>query len=148
MSIFEPAPPPWPSRMLSVLRIVAGVVFVTFGTMKLFGVPPLPPGMPPIGLLTQTGIGGMLETFGGPLIVLGLFTRPVAFVLSGEMAVAYFQFHFPQSFFPTTNMGTPAILYCFLFLYFVFAGAGVWSIDAMIARRRRSAQSSGAVRYA
>jgi putative oxidoreductase len=148
MSIFEPAPPPWPSRMLSVLRIVGGVLFVTFGTMKLFGYPPLPPGMPPFGLLTQTGIGGMLETFGGLLIVLGLFTRPVAFVLSGEMAVAYFQFHFPQSFFPTTNLGTPAILYCFLFLYFVFAGAGVWSIDAMIARRRRGGQSSGAERYA
>jgi putative oxidoreductase len=98
--------------------------------------------------MTQTGIGGMLETFGGLLIVLGLFTRPVAFVLSGEMAVAYFQFHFPQSFFPTTNLGTPAILYCFLFLYFVFAGAGIWSIDAMIARRRRGAQSSGARSYA
>jgi putative oxidoreductase len=140
MSIYEPAPPPWPGRMLSVLRIVAGVLFVTFGTMKLFGFPPLPPGTPPFGLLTQTGIGGMLETFGGLLIVLGLVTRPVAFVLSGEMAVAYFQFHFPQSFFPTTNLGTPAILYCFLFLYYVFAGAGVWSIDAMIARRRRGAQ--------
>ena len=148
MSIFEPASPPWPSRMLSVLRIVAGVVFITFGTMKLFGQPPLPPGMPPIGLMSQAGIGGMLEVVGGLLIILGLFTRPVAFVLAGEMAVAYFQFHFPQSFFPTTNMGTPAILYCFLFLYFVFAGAGEWSIDAVIARRRRGTQSSRAERYA
>jgi putative oxidoreductase len=148
MSIFEPAPPPWPSRMLSVLRIVTGVVFITFGTMKLFGYPPLPPGTPPFGLMTQTGIGGMLEVVGGLLIILGLLTRPVAFVLSGEMAVAYFQFHFPQSFFPTTNMGTPAILYCFLFLYFVFAGAGEWSIDAVIARRKRGAQSSRAERYA
>ena len=141
MSIFEPAPPPWPSRMLSVLRIVAGVVFITFGTMKLFGYPPLPPGMQPFGLMTQTGIGGMLEVVGGLLVVLGLFTRPVAFVLSGEMAVAYFQFHFPQSFFPTTNMGTPAILYCFLFLYLVFAGAGEWSLDAVIARSRRATSS-------
>jgi putative oxidoreductase len=136
MSIFEPAPPPWPSRMLSVLRIVAGVVFITFGTMKLFGYPPLPPGTPPFGLVTQAGIAGMLEVVGGLLFILGLFTRPVAFVLSGEMAVAYFQFHSPQSFFPTTNMGTPAILYCLLFLYFVFAGAGEWSIDAVIARKK------------
>jgi putative oxidoreductase len=148
MSIFEPAPPPWPSRMLSVLRIVVGVVFITFGTMKLFGYPPLPPGTPPFGLMSQAGIGGMLEVVGGLLIKLGLFTRPVAFVLAGEMAVAYFQFHFPQSFFPTTNMGTPAILYCFLFLYFVFAGAGEWSVDAMIARRRRGAQSPRAEKYA
>jgi putative oxidoreductase len=148
MSIFEPASPPWPSRILSVLRIVAGVVFITFGTMKLVGYPPLPPGTPPFGLMSQAGIGGMLEVVGGLLIIVGLFTRPVAFVLSGEMAVAYFQFHYPQSFFPTTNMGTPAILYCFLFLYFVFAGAGVWSIDAMIARRRRGPQGSGAERYA
>jgi putative oxidoreductase len=148
MSILEPAPPPWPSRMLSVLRIVVGVVFITFGTMKLFGYPPLPPGTPPFGLLSQAGIGGMLEVVGGLLIILGLFTRPVAFVLSGEMAVAYFQFHFPQSFFPTTNLGTPAILYCFLFLYFVFAGAGEWSVDAMIARRRRGAQSPRAEKYA
>jgi putative oxidoreductase len=148
MSIFEPAPPPWPSRMLSVLRIVVGVVFITFGTMKLFGYPPLPPGTPPFGLMSQAGIGGMLEVVGGLLIIPGLFTRPVAFVLSGEMAVAYFQFHFPQSFFPTTNLGTPAILYCFLFLYFVFAGAGEWSVDAMIARRRRGAQSPRAEKYA
>jgi putative oxidoreductase len=148
MSIFEPAPPPWPSRMLSVLRIVVGVVFITFGTMKLFGYPPLPPGTPPFGLMSQAGIGGMLEVVGGLLIILGLFTRPVAFVLSGEMAVAYFQFHFPQSFFPTTNLGTPAILYCFLFLYFVFAGAGEWSVDAMIARRKRGAQSPRAEKYA
>jgi putative oxidoreductase len=148
MSIFEPAPPPWPTRMLSVLRIVVGVVFITFGTMKVFGYPPLPPGTPPFGLMTQAGIGGMLEVVGGLLIIVGLFTRPVAFVLSGEMAVAYFQFHFPQSFFPTTNMGTPAILYCFLFLYFVFAGPGEWSVDAMIARRRRGIQSARAEKYA
>jgi putative oxidoreductase len=148
MSIFEPAPPPWPSRMLSVLRIVVGVVFITFGTMKLFNYPPLPPGTPPFGLMSQAGIGGMLEVVGGLLIIVGLFTRPVAFVLSGEMAVAYFQFHYPQSFFPTTNMGTPAILYCFVFLYFVFAGAGEWSVDAMIARRRRGAQSPRVEKYA
>ena len=136
MSIFDPAPQPWPSRMLSVLRIVTGLVFITFGTMKLFNIPPMPPDQPPLDLMSQTGIAGILETFGGLAFTLGVFTRPVAFILSGEMAVAYFQGHFPMSFLPSVNMGTPAILYCFIFLYFVFSGAGVWSIDAMIARSR------------
>ena len=138
MSIFNPAPAPWPSRMLSVLRIVTGAVFITFGTMKLFNIPPMPPGQPPFDLMSQTGIGGILEVFGGLAFVLGLFTRPVAVLLSGEMAVAYFQFHFPNSFWPSVNMGVPAILFCFIFLYFVFSGAGVWSIDAMIARSRNN----------
>ena len=138
MSIFDPAPSPWPGRMLSIFRIVAGVLFISFGTMKLFGYPPMPPGSPPIPLMSQLGLAGVLETFGGLAIALGFLTRPVAFVLAGEMAVAYFQFHFPQSFFPTTNMGTPAILYCFFYLYLVFAGAGVWSVDAQLARRRRT----------
>ena len=142
MSIFDPAPAPWPSRMLSVFRIVAGVLFITFGTLKVFGYPPGPPGMPPFDPMTQMGIGGLLETLGGTLIVLGLFTRPVAFILSGEMAVAYFQFHYPQSFFPTTNMGTPAIMYSFFFLYLVFAGAGVWSVDALLAARRNGGRVS------
>ena len=86
--------------------------------------------------MSQLWIAGVLETFGGTAILLGLFTRPVAFVLSGEMAVAYFQSHFPQSVYPTTNKGIPAILYCFLFLYLVFAGAGAWSLDAVIARSK------------
>ena len=125
--------------MLSILRIVAGIMFLSAGTMKLFGYPPPPPGppMPPITLLSQLGMAGLLETVGGLAIVLGLFTRPVAFVLAGEMAVAYFQFHFPQAFFPTTNMGLPAVLYCFLYLYLMFAGAGPWSLDAVLARARR-----------
>lgn len=139
MSIFEPAPSPWPSRMLSVLRVVAGLLFISFGTMKLFGFPPPPSPVPPIPLLSQMGIGGMLEVVGGLLITLGLFTRLVAFILAGEMAVAYFQFHFPQSFFPTTSSGVPAVLYCFLYLYLMFAGAGVWSVDAMLARSRQGA---------
>jgi putative oxidoreductase len=126
--------------MLSILRIVSGAVFFTAGTMKLFGYPPSPVPMPPIQVLSEMWFGGVLETFGGLAITLGLFTRPIAFVLAGEMAVAYFQFHFPQSFFPTTNMGIPAVLYCFIFLYLVFAGAGVWSIDAMIARSRRDSR--------
>lgn len=136
MSIFESSP--YSSRVLSFVRIVTGIVFVSFGTMKLFG---WPPGMPPgfqIHLFSQFGLAGMLETFGGFCIVLGLLTRPVAFILCGEMAVAYFQGHFPRSPFPTVNMGTPAILYCFLFLYLAFYGAGAWSIDGIIARGRTS----------
>jgi putative oxidoreductase len=139
MSIVEPAPSPWPQRMLSVLRIVAGLVFVSFGTMKLFDYPPS--GMPgfPVPLASELGAAGMLETFGGLAILLGFLTRPVAFVLSGEMAVAYFQSHFPKSVFPTINQGVPAILYCFLYLYLTFAGAGVWSVDALIAQSQRRA---------
>lgn len=136
MSIFDPAPAPWPSRMRAILRIVTGAVFITTGTMKLFNYPPMPPGSPPIELMSQMGIGGLLEVVGGTLFLIGLFTRPVAFVLAGEMAVAYFQFHFPQSFFPTVNNGVPAVLDCFIFLYFVAAGAGAWSVDEMLARRR------------
>ena len=136
MSIFEPSRSPWTGRVLSILRIVSGAVFITFGTMKLFNFPPLPQGMSPFPLVSQMGLAGTLEVFGGLLIVLGLLTRPVSFILSGEMAVAYFQGHYPQSFWPSVNMGAPAILYCFIFLYLVFAGAGPWSIDAMIARSK------------
>jgi putative oxidoreductase len=137
MSIFDAASPPWTGRVLGILRIVAGVIFLSSGTMKLFNFPPS--GMPgfPVHLASELGLAGVLETFGGLAIVLGLFTRPVAFVLSGEMAVAYFQFHFPKSFFPTVNGGVTAVLYCFLFLYLTFAGAGAWSIDGVIARSRR-----------
>jgi putative oxidoreductase len=136
MSIFEPAPPPWPDRMLALLRIVAGLVFISAGTTIVFRYPPPPMPMPPFSFMSETGIGGILELLGGLAIVLGFFTRPVAFVLAGEMAVAYFQFHAPQSFFPTVNNGIPAILYCFLFLYLMTAGPGAWSIDAMIARSK------------
>jgi len=136
MSIFEPSRSPWTGRMLSILRIVAGLVFLSVGTMKLLGFPPPPPGMPPFGLMSVLGVSAILDTFGGLLILLGLLTRPVAFVLAGEMAVAYFSGHFPHSFWPTTNMGIPAILYCFIYLYLVFAGAGPWSVDAMIARSK------------
>ena len=120
--------------MLSVLRIVTGAVFITAGTMKWFGWPAGPPGMPPFDLTSEIGIGAVMEVIGGLLIVIGLLTRPVAFLLAGEMAVAYFQFHYPQSIFPTVNNGVPAVLYCFIFLYLMLAGAGEWSIDAMIAR--------------
>ncbi len=123
--------------MLSILRIVAGLMFLSAGTMKLFGYPPAPMPTAPIPVMSQLWFGGVIELIGGSCIVLGLFTRPVAFVLAGEMAVAYFQFHFPQAFFPTTNMGLPAVLYSFLYLYLMFAGGGPWSLDAVLARSRR-----------
>jgi len=136
MSIFKPAPSPWPERMLAVLRIVAGAMFISYGTIKLFNVPPMPQGMPPIALMSQLGLAGALETFGGLAILFGFLVRPVAFVLAGEMAVAYFTAHFPRSFFPSVNNGSPAVPYCFIYLYFVAAGAPRWSIDAMIARSK------------
>ncbi len=121
----------WAPHMQGVLRIVAAFMFILSGTMKLFA---FPDGVPPDGgtvpWVSQMGIGAILEVFGGGLILLGLFTRPVAFILSGEMAVAYFQFHFPQDFWPTMNGGIPAVLYCFVWLYFSAAGAGAWSLDA------------------
>jgi putative oxidoreductase len=124
----------WPNqapRFQSLLRIVAAFAFVLAGSMKLFA---FPAGIPPNGgtvtLLSQLGIGAILEVFGGGLLLVGLFTRPVAFILCGEMAVAYFQFHFPQGFWPTMNGGIPALLYCFVWLYFSAAGAGPWSLDA------------------
>jgi putative oxidoreductase len=136
MSVFEPSSSPWTGRMLSLLRIVAGAIYLSAGTMIVFGLPPSPVPMPPFDPLSQMGIGGLLEIVGGLAILLGLATRPVAFVLAGEMAVAYFQFHAPQSVFPTINNGIPAVLYCFLYLYLTFAGAGPWSLDAVIARSR------------
>lgn len=122
----------WAPQFRSLLRIVAGLLFIPLGTMKIFG---WPIGMPPDNstaqLLSQTGIGGLLEVFGGALILIGLFTRPVAFILAGEMAVAYFQFHAPQNMWPMINQGQPAVLFCFIYLYLSAAGAGPWSVDAL-----------------
>jgi putative oxidoreductase len=121
----------WAPRLQSVLRIVAAFMFMQAGTMKLFA---FPAGMPPNGgtvpLISQLGLAGILETFGGALLLLGLFTRPVAFLLAGEMAVAYFQVHFPKSFWPVLSGGQNAALYCFVWLYLSAAGAGPWSLDA------------------
>ena len=136
MSIFEPSSSAWTSRMQSLLRIMAGLRFIFAGTMKVFNYPPMTHDQPPVVLLSQIGIGGLMEVIGGALFTIGLFTRPVSFVLAGEMAVAYFQFHAPAAFLPTVNQGVPAVLYCFIFLFFMLAGAGVWSVDATIARRR------------
>ena len=123
----------WAPRVLSILRIVAGLLFLEHGTQKLFG---FPPRSFPFELMSIYGLAAVLELVGGALLVLGLFTRPVAFVLSGEMAFAYFMGHAPQGFFPVANGGDAAILYCFLFLYFVFSGPGPWSLDEALARRR------------
>ncbi len=122
-----------------LLRVVSGVLFFQAGGMKLFdwfgGIPAQFGGHP--ALFSQTGIGGLLEFVGGLAIMLGLFTRPVAFILSGEMAVAYFQFHHPQGFWPIQNHGEPAVLLCFIFLFFAAHGAGPWSMDQTIQGRRQ-----------
>jgi len=118
-------------QLRSVLRIVAALMFVQAGTTKLFGWPMGMPDGATITLTSQVGIGALMEVVGGILLLLGLFTRPVAFLLSGEMAVAYFQFHLPQGFWPVVNQGQPAVLYCFIWLYLSAAGAGPWSVDAM-----------------
>ena len=120
-----PIPATWAAKLLSILRIVVGLAFLDHGISKFFGIPPFPGQMTP--LLT---VAGGLEVVGGALILIGLFTRPVAFVLSGFCAVAYFMVHVPLGFFPLANGGEPAMLYCFIFLYFSAAGGGVWSADA------------------
>lgn len=124
----------WAPKALSVLRIVTGLLFLEHGTQKLLGFPPSEHAFPP--LFSLMGIQGALELVGGFLIVIGLLTRPVAFILAGDMAVAYFMAHAPKGFFPTQNGGQLAILFCFVFLYLVFAGGGEWNVDARIARRR------------
>ena len=122
----------WSPRMLAVLRIVAVLLFIEHGTMKLFG---FPVAMPmEISLFSLMGLAGLLEVFGGFLVLIGLFTRPVAFILAGEMAVAYFMAHAPQSFYPVMNQGEAAILFSFVFLYLVLSGPGAWSLDAARAK--------------
>jgi putative oxidoreductase len=120
-----------------LLRVVAGLLFLQAGGMKIFdwfgGIPIQFGGHPP--LLSQTWIGGALEFYGGAAILLGFFTRPIAFILSGEMAVAYFQFHQPGGAWPIQNHGEPAVLLCFIFLFFAAHGAGSWSLDGFIRRR-------------
>jgi putative oxidoreductase len=132
----------WEPRMRSILRIVVGLLFFEHGTGKLLNFPPAQTARP-YALFTLTpGLAGLLEFFGGILVILGLFTRPVAFILSGEMAFAYFMSHAPRGFFPIApanggNGGELAIIYCFTFLYFFVVGAGAWSVDAVWAGRAR-----------
>ncbi|WP_414833965.1 DoxX family protein [Afifella sp. YEN Y35] len=122
----------WAPRVLSVVRIVAALLFMEHGTQKLLGFPPADHVTAAFSLGWYAGI---LEMCGGALLVIGLFTRPVAFVLSGLMAFAYFLAHFPRAFYPVLNGGDAAILFCFLFFYLVFAGPGPWSADAWRANK-------------
>jgi putative oxidoreductase len=126
----------WMPRSLSVLRIVSGFLFIAHGMQKLLGFPVPRPSS--IELASLSGVAGMLELFGGALLIAGLFTRPVAFVLSGEMAFAYFLAHAPHGFWPLVNRGELAVLYCFVFLLLAVAGGGPWSVDHWWQTRTRS----------
>jgi putative oxidoreductase len=119
--------------VLSILRIVAALLFLEHGTSRLFA---WPSPLPAPEFLTMYWFAGAIELAGGILLALGLFTRPVAIIMSGEMAFAYFISHAPNSFFPILNRGDAAILYCFVFLYIAFAGPGPWSLDAILTRKR------------
>lgn len=123
-------------QALSLLRIVAALLYWQHGLQKLFNFPPSPRGPMPFVLDSLLGVAGLIETALGFLLIVGLLTRPAAFIACGEMAVAYFKAHFPRGLYPINNMGEPAILLCFIFLLLVFAGAGPWSVDAWIANRR------------
>jgi putative oxidoreductase len=125
-------PAAWAPRLLSVLRIVSGLIFMEHGTQKLLGFPPMAEGMSQPAPFTLMWVGGLLEMVGGALLLIGLFSRPVAFVLAGEMAVAYWMFHAPSGPFPALNGGDAAILYCFVFLYIAAAGPGPWSVDSRL----------------
>ena len=121
----------WADRLqpvfLSILRIVTALLFLNHGTSKILGIPPSTASFPPPW--TQFWIAGMMELIGGMLLLVGLFSRPVAFLLAGEMAAAYWLIHAPENFYPILNGGEAAILFCFVFLYVVFAGPGPWSVD-------------------
>lgn len=120
----------WTPRILGILRIIVGFLFLQHGTAKLFGMPHIAM-FDGIQLVSLLGLAGVLELAGGFLVLIGLFTRPAAFILSGQMAVAYFIAHAPHGFLPILNQGELAVIYCFVFLYLSVAGAGAWSVDQM-----------------
>lgn len=122
----------WAPVMRALLRIVTALLFLEHGTQKLLGFPPS--GHPGPPLLSLLGVQGCLELVGGALLLAGLFTRPTALILAGDMAIAYFMAHFPKSFFPTLNGGDAAILFCFVFLYLAVAGGGAWTLDNRMKR--------------
>ncbi len=117
LSHYQPA-------VLAILRIMTAVLFIEHGTQKVFGFPPAP-----YEITTLFFVAGIIELVGGIFTLLGFFTRPIAFLLSGEMAIAYFMVHMPINFFPANNEGDGAILFCFIFLFLVFAGPGIWALD-------------------
>ena len=124
----------WTPRVLSILRIIAGFLILQHGLQKVFGCPAGPQPQPTPPLLSMMGFVGILELVGGILLIIGLFTRPAAFILSGLLAVAYFMAHAPQGFWPVLNKGELAALYSFVFLYLAAAGGGEWSLDRMLRR--------------
>lgn len=130
-----PIPRSWAPWLLCVLRMVSAFLFLAHGSQKLFAWPVTEP-RDAVAILSVAGIAGILEFFGGLLLFFGLFTRPVAFLLSGQMAVAYFWRHAPGGFLPILNRGELAVLYCFVFLYLAAAGGGAWSLDGFRTKRR------------
>jgi len=127
----------WSPYALSLLRLVIAVLILQHGGMKILGFPPTKQDLPPI--FSLIGVSGLIELIGGGLLLLGLFTRCAAFILSGEMAVAYFRVHFPKAWWPIHNQGELAVIYCFVFFYLAFAGAGPISLDHLIKRKRAAA---------
>ena len=125
----------WAPRVLSIVRVVSALIFMEHGTQKLLNFPPRAAAAAAPNLMSLYGVAGMMEIVGGILLVFGLFTRPVAFLLSGEMAFAYWMSHAPRNMYPILNGGDGAILYCFIFLYLAFAGGGAWSLDRLIWKR-------------
>jgi putative oxidoreductase len=125
----------WSPRILSVLRIMASLLLLQYGTAKLLGFPVLPY-LNNVERFSLFWTAGLFEFFGGLLLLIGLFTRCVAFVLSGLMACAYFIYHVPKGFYPLLNGGDLAVLFCFVFLYFAFAGGGAWSLDALVRKKQ------------
>lgn len=126
----------WAPYFLSLLRIIAAFLFIQYGSTKILGWPAeVMPGGGTAPLASLAGAAGLIELIGGALMLVGLFSRPVAFLLSGQMAVAYFKGHAAQGFWPVLNGGAPAVIFCFVWLYISAAGGGPWSLDAMMRRR-------------
>jgi putative oxidoreductase len=130
----------WSPQARALLRIMAALLTIQHGTQKYFAFPASEwfPEAPEV--LSLMGVAGLIELVGGVLVLIGLFTRPAAFILSGFMASAYFLGHMPQGFFPANNMGDAAILFCFVFFYLLFAGPGAWSVDGLVAKGGALAQ--------